>query len=66
MREIRAFRYFWPSADATLPRGERGVCKRQATSQGPKKQRGLRAPSRETASVFLGGRCLTRAEGQRP
>jgi hypothetical protein len=46
--------------------GETGVCKRQAPSQGPEKQRGLRAFPRETASVFLGGRCLTRAEGQRP
>lgn len=32
------------------PPGERGVCKREATSQGPEKQRGLRAAAggRET------------------
>ena len=50
-----------------LALAESGVCKRQAASQGPKKQRGLRAPSlRETASVFLGGSRLMRAEGLAP
>jgi hypothetical protein len=57
--------WFWV-ANATLALAESGVCKRQAPSPGPEEQRGLRAPSRETASVFLGGRRLTRAEGQRP
>ena len=53
-------------ANATLALAESGVCKRQAPSQGREKQRGVHAPSREAASVFAGGGCLTRAEAQRP
>ena len=34
--------WFWV-ANATLAFAESGVCKRQAPSQGPEKQRGLRA-----------------------
>src|SRR5439155_27317750 len=50
-----------------LPANQNGVCKPQAASQEPKKQRGLRAAKRsETASVFLGGSRLTRAEGLAP
>ena len=56
--------WFWV-ANATLALAESGVCKRQAPSQGSEKRRVLRAPSRKTASVFLDGRRLTRAEGQR-
>lgn len=51
-------------AHEPLPRGEQRVCKAQAAFQEPKKQRRLRAlSSRETASVFLGGSRLSRAEG---
>ena len=50
------------SSAATLGRRRDRGSKRQAPSRGPEKQRGLRAFLRETASVFLGGRCL-RARG---
>src|ERR1700748_3573984 len=40
------------AAQATLPVGETGVCKRKSASQEPKKQRGLRGLGRNRVCLF--------------